>query len=127
MEVLGIRFCTVSAEAEKLAEFLEKGLGLPTAHSEAVQPDAQDPAKFGGRVFPAGESWVEVWPESPGMPEGVMLQIVVDDADAWAKRARENGLDPYGPTDAHGERIYHLQAPTGLPVSFQSKLVGGDV
>jgi len=127
MKVLGIRFCTVSADGEKLAEFLEKGLGLPTADREAARSDAQEPAEFRGRVFPAGESWVEIWPEGPGMPRGVILQIVVDDADAWAERARANGLDPQGPTDAHGERIYYLQAPTGLPVSFQSRLTGGDV
>ena len=126
MKVLGIRFCSVSTDAEKLAEFLEKGLGLPTADFEAAQPDGQEPAEFQGRVFPAGESWVEVWPEGPGMPAGIMLQIVVDDADAWAERARANGLDPQGPTDAHGERIYYLQAPTGLSMSFQSKLGAGD-
>lgn len=51
-----------------------------------------------------------------------MLQIVVDDADPWAERAREGGLEPQDPTDAHGERIYFLQAPGDLPVSFQSKL-----
>ena len=55
------------------------------------------------------------------MPACTMLQLVVDDADAWAARARENGLDPHGPMDAHGERIYFLQAPTGLPVTFQSR------
>jgi len=56
------------------------------------------------------------------MPKGIMLQIIVDDADAWAVRAKENGLDPKGPIDEYGERIYYLQAPGGLPVSFQSKL-----
>ena len=73
---------------------------------------------------PAGDSWIEVWPEGPGMPAGIMLQIVVDDADAWAERARANGLKPQGPTDAHGERIYYLQAPGGLPIAFQSRLPG---
>ena len=29
MKVLGIRFCSVSGEAEKLAVFLRDGLGLP--------------------------------------------------------------------------------------------------
>ena len=121
MKVLGIRFCTVSAEAEKLAEFLGQGLGLPTADLGSP-PDGDALAEFRGAVFPAGESWVEIWPEGPGMPAGVMLQIVVDDADAWAERARAGGLEPQGPTDAHGERIYYLQGPSGLPISFQSKL-----
>jgi len=56
------------------------------------------------------------------MPKGIMLQIVVDNADAWAKRAIENGLVPQRPIDEHGERIYYLEAPGGVLVSFQSKL-----
>ena len=58
------------------------------------------------------------------MPAGTMLQIVVDDADSLAQQARANGLAPEGPMDAHGERIYFLKAPTGLPVTFQSPLLG---
>ncbi len=118
MRVMGIRFCSVSAEAEEVARFLGDGLGL------TERKMSQDDAPFSGAVFPAGagESWVEVWPEGPGMPAGIMLQIVVDDADAWADNARKNGLEPAGPMDAHGERIYYLKAPGGLAISFQSKL-----
>jgi hypothetical protein len=118
MNVLGIRFCSVSAEAESLATFLD-GLGLSrmdlSAHGVSTEP-------FGGAIFPAGTSWIEIWPQGPEMPAGVMLQIVVDDADAFAAHARANGLEPQGPTDAHGERIYFLQAPSRLPIAFQSKL-----
>lgn len=116
MEVLGIRFCSVTDEAEALAGFLGNGLGLPERHMPT------DSDSFQGAVFPAGESWIEIWPEGPQMPAGIMLQIVVDDADAWAAQARANGLEPEGPMDAHGERIYFLKAPSGLPVSFQSRL-----
>ncbi len=116
MQVLAIRFCSVSAEAEEVARFLGGGRGLPERQM------ADDGAPFSGAVFPAGEGWIEVWPEAPGMPAGIMLQIVVDDADAWAENARENGLRPTGPMDAHGERIYYLKAPGGLPIAFQSKL-----
>ncbi len=116
MRVLGIRFCSVSAEAEEVARFLGGGLGLPERNM------SEDGAPFSGAIYPAGESWVEVWPEGPGMPAGIMLQIVVDDADAWADNARKNGLEPTGPMDAHGERIYYLKAPGGLAISFQSKL-----
>lgn len=116
MQVLGIRFCSVATEAEELASFLGAGLGLP----ERKMTD--DDAPFSGAIFPAGESWIEVWPEVPGMPAGTMLQILVEDADAWAKNAKKNGLDPTGPVDDHGERIYYLNAPGGLSVSFQSKL-----
>jgi hypothetical protein len=54
------------------------------------------------------------------MPSGVMLQIVVDDADEWAARARENGLDPVGPMDIHNERAYLLRGPGSMPITFQS-------
>jgi len=118
MKFLGIRFCSVSKNAEELAKFLGDGLGL---EAKKLQ-DLNSSQEFSGAVFPAGDSWIEVWKEGPGMPKGIMLQIVVDDADAWAKRAKENGLNPEGPIDEHGERIYYLQAPGGLPVSFQSKL-----
>ena len=118
MKFLGIRFCSVTPDGEQLAMFLSDGLGLPQAEMGSHAPSTE----FAGAVFPAGESWIEVWEDSPEMPPGIMLQIVVDDADAWAARARKNGLEPQGPTDAHGERIYYLQAPGGLAVSFQSKL-----
>ena len=72
-----------------------------------------------GAVFEAGDSWIEVWPDSPGMPEGVMLQIVVDDADAVAATAKRNGIDVQGPMQAHGEKIYFAVAPGGLSISFQ--------
>ena len=124
MKVLGIRFCNVVKDAQKLSDFLKDGLGLPTLFGDGTDDDSGS-SEFRGCVFPAGTSWIEIWPEGPEMPEGIMLQIVVDDADAWAKQARANGLTPFGPTDAHGERIYYLQAPTGLAISFQSK-VGED-
>ncbi len=117
MNVRGIRFCSVSEVAEDIASFLGKGLGLP-------ERDLGDcGGGFSGAVFPAGEgSWIEIWKDGPDMPAGVMLQIVVDDADAVAATARENGIDPSGPMDAHGERIYFVTAPGGLQVSFQSRL-----
>ena len=73
-------------------------------------------------MFPAGSGWIEIWPEGPELPAGILLQIVVDDAVEFAAHARKNGLDPQGPVDAHGERIYFLQAPSGLPITFQSAL-----
>ena len=78
------------------------------------------PGIFAGAVFPAGDSSVEVWPQRVQMPAGVMLQIIVDDADAFAQYATDNGLSPQGPMDAHGERIYFLKAPGGLQISVQS-------
>jgi hypothetical protein len=119
MKVLGIRWSSVSADSAALATFFDQ-LGLPRMDLSAYGIGSEP---FQGAVFPAGEaSWVELWPGGPGMPSGTMLQVVVDDADAFAAHARGNGLDPQGPTDAHGERIYQLKAPSGLSISFQSKL-----
>lgn len=118
MEVLAIRFCSVHEKAQPLAKFFDDlGLGR-----RPIPEHEQADGSFGGAVFPAGRSWVEIWPESSEMPEGIMLQVEVDDADAFAAHAKDNGLEPQGPMDAHGERIYFIEAPTGLQVSFQSKL-----
>lgn len=117
MEVLGIRHCAVSEDAEATATFLD-ALGLPRMQ----MGECGDGGGFGGAVFPAGSSWIELWPASDRMPAGTMLQVVVDDADAFAEHARSNGLEPEGPMDAHGERIYLIEAPSGLKMSFQSKV-----
>jgi hypothetical protein len=119
MEVLGIRFASVSKQAEEVAAFLGKtGLGMP----EREMPLPPDAEGFAGAILPAGEhSWVEVWDEGPEMPVGIMLQVIVDDADEWAENARKNGLEPEGPMDMFGERIFFLTAPDGMQVSFQSK------
>lgn len=124
MKVLGIRFCKVAKAdtAKALADMLgENGLGLSANDMGPVDG-------FQGAVFPADGaetglgSWIEIWPAGEQMPEMTMLQIVVDDADAWAERAKKNGLDVKGPDDAHGERIYYLEGPGGFPIAFQSKV-----
>ncbi len=120
MKVLGIRYCTVSPEAKALANFF-KALSMSELKFDGIQsdPDADD---FFGSIFSASESWIEVWKPGEGMPAGTMLQIVVDDADAFAAHAKANGLTPDAPMDAHGERIYMIKAPGGLQMSFQSKI-----
>ncbi len=117
MKVLGIRYCAVSKQAEAIAKFLgAEGLGLPARDMGASE-------SFSGAVFPAGsDSWVEIWPPMEGFDPTIMLQVVVDDADAFAEHARKNGLEPKGPMDAHGERIFMLEGPDGMQMSFQSKL-----
>jgi len=122
MKILGMRFCKVakSEDAKDLAEMLVK-LGVTER-----KMDSTDAVDFQGAIFPIEHnqenSWIEIWPAGENMPEMVMLQIVVDDADAFAANARENGLDPKGPDDAHGERIYYLEGSGGLPIAFQSKI-----
>jgi hypothetical protein len=94
-------------------------LGIPHHHMD--HRDDHE-GEFKGAVFPAGNSWIELWPASDRTPAGTTLQIIVDDADAWAEQARTNGLDPQGPRDVDGERIYSMVAPGGLPVTFQSQI-----
>jgi hypothetical protein len=115
MEVLGIRVCAVAEEAQPMAEFFTKGLGLP-------ERPLGDGEGFHGAVIPAGTSWIEIWQKGADMPAGLMLQIVVDDADAVAQTARKNGIEINGPMQAHGEKIYFAVAPGGLSVSFQQVL-----
>ncbi len=120
MKVLGIRFCRVSDKARELAQFLGEGLELPAMSDDLGAP--REDQNYSGSVFPAGDSWIELWEPGEGMPQGDMLQIVVDDADALAATARKNGLHCEGPMDAHGERIYFIKSPDGLAMSFQSRL-----
>ncbi len=122
MQVLGIRFCSVSEEGAALAHFLRDILGIPPLYTMDPGVNSEEHDSFEGTIFPAGDSWIEVWPEGPGMPAGVMLQIIVDDADKWAEHARSNGAEPQGPVDAHNERIYFFTAPTGLAITIQSKI-----
>ena len=83
MKLLGIRFCAVADEAVSMSEFFTKGLGLEERDLGG------DPETFSGCVVPAGDSsWVEIWKKGADMPAGLMLQLVVDDADAVAATAR---------------------------------------
>ncbi len=119
--MLGIRFASVSSkeDTEATAAALAT-LGLTNTLTDGAIEG------FSGAIFPTHDnaSWAEFWAEADGMPKGVMLQLVVDDADAYAARAKSGGLDPQGPIEAHGERIYMLRLPNGIQASFQSKLPG---
>ncbi|TQV76505.1 hypothetical protein FLL45_00650 [Aliikangiella marina] len=122
MELLGIRFCSVNNQAEKEIDFFENGLGLKNSFKD--MQDVEGMEGFFGGIFSTkdGASWAEIWPSGEQMPAGLMLQLVVDNADSLAQHAEKQGLDPQGPVDAHGERIYYIQSPSGLNMSFQSKL-----
>ncbi len=121
MTVLGIRFCTVKPfdEAKALQGFFgDSGWGFAERDMGGGEGDG-----FSGAVFPAGEaSWTEIWTAGEGMPEGIMLHIVVDNADAYSEQAKANGLAVQGPIDMHGERIYFSEAPGGMNVAVLSKL-----
>ncbi len=123
MQPLSIRFCAITPEADALVEFLGLGLGFPCV----AKPLSEDPDSPKGGLFHASdESWIEVWKDGPQMPAGIMLQVVVEDADAAAAHARANGLDPKGPMLTRTEKIYYLMAPGGLAMTVQSKLPAQD-
>ena len=123
MTLRSLRWCQVldPADAEALATLFD-ALGIERTHFDDEAAEGATSGAFTGAVFPstATGSWVEVWPSGPGMEPSTMLQLVVDDADACAERARAAGYEPQGPTDAHGERIYVLAGPAGTTLSFQS-------
>ncbi len=125
MKFLGHRFCYVGEAENALAlSKILASLGIPpkTIFSQQMrETDALSDGDFSGAIFASDElNWVEIWAELPQVPKGFMLQLIVDDADAFAENARKNGLDPQGPVESHGERIYYLMTPIGLPISFQS-------
>jgi hypothetical protein len=123
MKPLSMKFCAVSPEADALVEFLGLGLGFP-CEAKPLTSAADSPQ--GGIFETECGSSIEVWKDGPEMPAGVMLQVVVEDADALAELARTNGLHPKGPMLTKGEKIYYLLAPGGLAMTFQSKLPDSD-
>ncbi len=116
MKIIGIRFCSVSQKAKDDLDFFENKLGL----TNTLGPHTG----FVGGVFPTEDqsSWVECWQASEQMPEGLMLQLVVENSDEFATNVKANGVEAYGPVDAHGERIYYIKTPSGVAMSFQSKI-----
>ena len=79
MKILGIRYCSVADGSAEFADFLRK-LGAQEKEMDTGS------AGFSGAVFPAGDSWIELWPKSDETSSEAMtmLQLVVDDADAFA-------------------------------------------
>ncbi|MCP4092379.1 MAG: hypothetical protein GY747_02930 [Planctomycetes bacterium] len=119
MELKSIRFCAISPEADQLVEFLGLGLGFPCVAKPLKDSDPDSPQ---GGIFHAGDSWIEIWPEGANMPQGVMLQVIVDDANEYAEHAKSNGIEMRGPMHANGECIYFALAPGGLAMTIQSPM-----
>lgn len=112
MKPTSIRLVLVSDAFSELEDFYVRKLGFDT------EADAHG---MTGAVIDAGGSRLEVWAAGPDMPAGRMLQIVVEDVDGWADQARANGAELQGPFEAHGERMYALTAPDGMPVTVQAQ------
>ncbi|MDX8288815.1 hypothetical protein SLL00_03380 [Metabacillus indicus] len=112
MNVLGYRYVTVSEHSMEMADFFQNKLGIPNGREETA--DNQ------GGVFTAGDSQLEFWKKSDCMPESVMLQIIVDDADEFAEFASARGIKLDGPMFEEGEKIYALTAPDGMPLTIHS-------
>jgi hypothetical protein len=97
-----------------MVDFFVNKLGISNTweHTEEIE----------GGVFKAGNSWLEFWQKSECMNETTMLQLVVEDADEFASFVKANGVAVHGPFEEHGEKIYSLTAPNGMPMSIQSTL-----
>ncbi len=124
MKLLGHRLSFVGEEAQALAlskTLLALGIEPKAIYSKQMTDTAAlADDDFSGAIFGADDiNWIEFWAELEGVPKGFMVQLIVDDADAFAAHARSQGLDPQGPVEAHGEKIYYLFTPIGLPISFQ--------
>lgn len=127
MKLLGHRLSYVGEKPAALAlskTLLALGIAPKALYSaQLMETEILHDEDFSGAVFAADENnWIEFWAEIDGLPKGLMLQLVVDNADEFADYAKKNHLNPQGPVEAHGEKIYYLQTPTGLPISFQSKI-----
>lgn len=129
MKVLAHRFCYVGEKFLAL-DFSKTlaALGVEIGQvftQNMLESQSLNDEDFSGAIFKIDDdAWIEVWSEMPNVPKGIMLQLVVDDADEFANNAKKNGLNPDGPVVSHGEKIYYLVPKSGLPISFQSKIAG---
>ena len=126
MKVLAHRFCYVGDKVLALdfsKTLAALGMDIGQVFSQNMFETAElNDDDFSGAIFKIDdESWIEIWAEMEGVPKGIMLQLIVDDADAFAENAKKNGLAPDGPVLAHGEKIYYIIPKSGLAISFQSK------
>ncbi|WP_226580928.1 hypothetical protein [Halobacillus litoralis] len=114
MKVLGYRYVDVSDKSDDMVDFFQNKLGIENAWTNTDE--------YRGGIFKAGDSWLEFWHKSECMVGVTMLQIVVDDADAFADYAKKQGTDIHGPIEEHGEKMYSLTAPNGMPVTILSSI-----
>lgn len=114
MKVLGYRFCLTLTEHAPMLDFFDKlGLSRKELPQEIVD-------EFPGAIYPAGDSWIEIWQAGEHMPAGTMLQIFVDDVDSFVAAGRSSGLEMSDPSEMHGEMVSFATAPNGMFVSVQS-------
>lgn len=112
MKVIGYRYVSVSESSMDMADFFENKLGIPN--------DWKDTEEHQGGVFKSGQSALEFWRKRECMPESVMLQLIVDNADEFAQFASSKGVRLDGPMIENGEKIYSLTAPDGMQVTLHS-------
>ncbi|KHE68565.1 hypothetical protein [Halobacillus sp. BBL2006] len=113
MKLLGYRHVTVSGE-DQMVDFLENE---PTLSNSYFKTE-----KSPGTVFKRENSWLELWTRTTHMPEKMMLQLIVDDADEFARYAKTNGVVLHGPMEEDGKRIYSIISPGRMPVTIQSAI-----
>ncbi|RWZ54949.1 hypothetical protein EQV77_12550 [Halobacillus fulvus] len=63
---------------------------------------------------------VRKWEE--GQPKNAALEIMVDDAEAFAKMASSSGAKLYGPVIESGKKVYSILKPNRMPIKIHSPL-----
>jgi predicted enzyme related to lactoylglutathione lyase len=112
------RFVFRPKDFEASSAFYRKGLELPVDHEWDYGGGDR------GIVFFAAAGMIELLGLAEGQeyvrPQGVDMLIQVDDADRWAKYARERSLTVVqAPTTfPWGHRVVRLQDPDGITVSL---------
>jgi catechol 2,3-dioxygenase-like lactoylglutathione lyase family enzyme len=107
-----VTFC-YTADLEKTARFYEEVLGLPLA----LDQGACRIYRVAGRAFLGF-----CRREEAARPEGIILTLVADDVDGWARRLLERGVVLEKPPAFNpAYNIYHcfLRDPSGYLVEIQ--------
>ena len=105
-----ITFLYVS-DLDRSASFYEGLLGLELVRDQGAC-----------RIYRVTEgAYIGMCDHRPTAPGGLIVTLVTDDVDAWAKRLRDGGHDVDGPTANERFAIYHcfVSDPDGHLVEIQ--------
>ncbi|KUP05180.1 hypothetical protein Q75_13040 [Bacillus coahuilensis p1.1.43] len=114
MKIIGFRYVTVGDQCDEMVDFFQNQLGLENTY--------ENQEGYNGGIFKADHSWLEFWEAGENMPPMTMIQLIVENADEFASSLEGKGLELQGPFEQHGERMYSLKAPNGMPITFQSNI-----
>lgn len=99
------------ADLDRASGFYDGVLGLELARDQGAC-----------RIYHvAGEAYLGICDHRPSEPGGIILTLVDDDVDGWARRLRDAGHDVDGPHHSDRFGIHHLfvRDPDGHLVEIQ--------